>query len=104
MSVQVPLTPVPYQTLSSVLGNQNSQIAVYQKGDSLYFDLALDGTPIITTKICRNRIRLLLASSYEPYVGDFVFVDTQGDTEPQYSGLGSRYVLLYLSADEIAAT
>jgi hypothetical protein len=102
MSVQVPLQPVAFQTLSVVLAGQNSQIRVYQKAGVVYFDLALDGQPIVTTKACRNRIRLLLASSYEPYTGDFVFVDTQGDTQPEYAGLGTRYILLYLTADEIA--
>ncbi len=101
MNTYVPLAPVPAQTLSIILDNQNAQIAVRQRGDALYLDLSVDDAPIIVNKICRDRIRLLLASSYKGFRGDLVFVDTKGDTQPEYSGLGDRYVLLYLSQAEI---
>ena len=104
MSLQIPLAAVPSQRLSvPALGGQDSQINVYQRGDSLYFDLFLDGVPIVTTKACRNEVRMLLGAEYYGYVGDFVFLDTQGDAEPQYSGLGTRWFLVYLTADEVAA-
>lgn len=103
MSQQIPLAAVPSQRLSvPALGGQDSQINVYQRGDSLYFDLALDGVPIVTTKACRNEVPMLLASRYLGYKGDFVFLDTQGDQEPHYTGLGSRWFLVYLTEAEVA--
>ena len=104
MSVQIPLAAVPSQRLSvPALGGQDSQINVYQRGDSLYFDLFLDGVPIVTTKACRNEVRMLLAAGYLGYRGDFVFLDTRGDESPHFSGLGTRWFLVYLTADEVAA-
>jgi len=99
--LQVPLSPIPAQTLAIILGGQNCTIAVYQKGDALYFDLVTDSVTITTTRVCRNKIRLLLSANYLGFVGDFVFVDTQGDTQPQYAQLNTRYVLLYLEAADI---
>lgn len=105
MSLQVPLAAVPSQTFSINLGGQACQIAVFQLGVGvgarLYFNLQLAGQPIVNTRICRNAQRILLDAQYRGFLGDFMFIDTQGDTDPAYTGLGSRYELLYLSASEL---
>lgn len=91
----VPLTPVPSQTLSIVLAGQNCNIAVYTLSTGMFFDLEADGVVITRTNICRNLGRMLLDRGYKGFVGDFVFVDTQGADDPQYTGLGSRWLLIY---------
>jgi hypothetical protein len=91
----VPLTPVPSQTLAIVLAGQNCNISVFTLTTGLYFDLTADGVPITRTTICRNLGRLLLDRTYKPFVGDFAFVDTQGADDPEYTGLGSRWLLIY---------
>lgn len=101
MSVQVPLAAVPSQTESITLGGQQCQIAVRLLGDTLYFSLSINNTPILVNHACRNRTRMLLAQQYSGFQGDFVFVDTQGDHEPEFTGLGGRYVLLYLTQAEL---
>lgn len=105
MSQQVPLANKPSQTLSINLGGQACQIAVYQLGldaaAHLYLDLSIGVTPIVTTRICRNVQRILEDSLYRGFIGDLMFVDTQGDTDPVYTGLGARYELLYLAAGEL---
>jgi hypothetical protein len=98
--IAVPLSAVPNQTFSIALAKQNAQIDLRQNGDDLYFSLRLGSTPIVTSKICRNRQRLLLSSQYLGFIGDFGFIDLQGDTDPAYAGLGTRYFLLYLEDDE----
>lgn len=103
MSLQVPLAAVPAQTASVVLGGQNCQIAIRLFRGSLYFSLSVDNDPIVRNHVCRNRTRMLLAQQYRRFIGDFVFVDTRGDTEPTYTGLASRYVLLYLTEAEVNA-
>jgi len=99
--ITVPVTAIPSQAFSIVLALQKCQIAIYQKGQYLFFDLSINGSPIVTTRMCQNRIRLLLDAQYYGFVGDFVFVDTQGDTPPAYTGLGDRYKLLYLEASDL---
>lgn len=102
--LRVPLSAQPNQTFSITLGGQPAQIAVRLIGTSLYFSLQNAAVPIVTTRICRNRQRLLLDSQYQPFVGDFFFQDTQGDTDPQYLGLDTRYVLYYMEASDLVTT
>lgn len=103
MSTEIPLSAVPSQTLGIVLGGQNCSIALLQRNDTLLLSLVSDGTKILTSKACRTDIRLLLSTPYLRFIGDLVFVDTQSRGEqPSYEGLGTRWVLLYLSAEDVA--
>lgn len=98
--IRIPLQAVPNQTLAVTLALQSAQIAIRQNGDALYFDLISNGTSVVRTRICRDRQRLLLDAKYRGFVGDFAFVDTRGNLDPQYFGLGTRFVLYYLGAGE----
>lgn len=98
--MRVPLRAVPNQTLAVTLARQSAQIAVRQNGNSLFFDLSVNGKYIVRTRICRDRQRLLLDATYRGFKGDFVFADTQGASDPQFSGLGNRYQLIYLAEGE----
>lgn len=103
MSVQIPLAAVPSQTLGIVLGGQNCALAVFQRNDTIFLSLVSGGTTVLTTKACRTDVRLLLSTPYLGFVGDLVFVDTQNRGEqPTFEGLGTRWVLLYLSPTDVA--
>ena len=90
----IPLQSVPSQSAQIVLGGQNCLVRVYQKSTGLFFDLLIDGNPIVQARICRDRNRLV---RYERlgFSGDLFFVDSQGVSDPVYSGLGDRYNLFY---------
>lgn len=96
----VPLESVPSQTLSITLAGQSCSVAVRSNGGSLYFTLLVNNLPVIVGSICRNRQRLLVGLGYRGFVGDFVFVDSQGDEQPAYAGLGGRWQLYYLGVGE----
>ncbi len=96
----VPLESVPSETLFITLGGQACGISVRSNNGNLYFNLLVNNEPIVVGKICRNRQRLLIGLNYRGFIGDFVFVDSQGDESPAYSGLGTRWKLYYLSATE----
>lgn len=98
--INIPLQAVPNQTLAVTLNRQSAQIAVRQNGKNIYFGLRSNTTPIIRTKVCRDRNRLLLDVGYRGFIGDFAFVDTQGTDDPLYTGLGSRFLLFYIGVDE----
>lgn len=98
--IRIPLQAVPNQTFSVSLAGQAAQIALRQNGDSLYFDLSVNNSPIVSTKICRDRQRLLIDAKYRGFVGDFAFVDTQGTDDPFYAGLGARWQLYYIKVTE----
>lgn len=97
---EIPLSPLPAQTLAVVLAGQGCQIAVYQRRTGLLFDCLLNGVAVATGVLCQNLARLIV-QSYQGFVGDFYFWDTQGDTAPAYAGLGTRYRLVYLEASDL---
>lgn len=96
----IPLTPTAAQSLTVVLESQNCTITASQKSTGMFLDLAVDNTPIISGVICRDRVRLV-RQEYLGFVGDLAFMDTQGLDDPQYEGLGTRWVLMYLEASEL---
>lgn len=110
----VPLTNEPAQTLQIVLAGQNCAIEIdsYDGSDPtdlalststswLGFSLTVSGASITTNATCLDRKRLLLNRQYLGFIGDFMFIDTQGVDDPQYAGLGTRWVLLYLEASDL---
>ena len=101
--VEVPLRAVPSQALGIVLGGQNVSLRFYTRDylgtPRLFCDLAVDGTMVWLGHICNNLQNLKLYS-YLPFSGALRFVDLQGDAEPQWEGLGTRWVLLYGTQDD----
>jgi len=100
MSQVIPLSAVPNQTITALLGNQNCRINVQQKFFGLYLDLAVGNTTIVLGVICQND-NLLVRYQYLGFVGDLLFIDTQGTNDPTFDGLGSRYQLVYLEAADL---
>jgi hypothetical protein len=98
----VPLQATPNQTTQIVLAGQNCQLNVYQTPGGLFMDVEVSDGLIIGGVICQNLNRVV-RSLYLGFAGDFVFNDTQGTEDPSYSGLGSRFQLIYLSAADLPA-
>ena len=57
---------------------------------------------IIAGVLCQNLNRIV-RSLYLGFVGDFMFNDNQGDTDPVYTGFGGRYQLVYFAPADLAA-
>ena len=100
MATIIPLLAVPNQAVSALLDSQNCQINVYQKAFGLYMDLLVDLVPMFTGVVCQDR-NLIKRYASIPFSGDFAFVDTLGNDDPDYSGIGSRYFLTYFPAAEL---
>lgn len=97
----VPTQAVPNQTLQVSLGGQVCQINIYQKFFGLYLDLYVNNVLIIAGVVCKNLNRIV-RSAYLGFIGDLCFIDNQGDTDPTYTGLGTRYSLAYLEASDLS--
>ena len=97
----VPTQALPSQTLQVQLANQSCTLDIYQTAFGLFFDLYVGTTLIIGGVICQNLNRIV-RSVYLGFIGDFVFYDTQGATDPSYTGLGTQYQLYYLEASALA--
>lgn len=96
----IPITSIPAQTFTIVLAGQNCSIEVYQKSTGMFLDLSLSGTPLLTGLLCQDRVRLV-RQTHLGFVGDLAFMDTQGFDDPEFAGLGSRWVLMYLEASDL---
>jgi hypothetical protein len=97
----VPLQPVPSQSTKIVLGGQNCQILIYQKPQGCFVDINADGVDIVVGIIARDAVPLV-CREYTGFVGNLLFIDTQGSDDPSYESLGARWSLVYLTADEYA--
>lgn len=93
---------VPSQSFKAVLAGQNCLIALYQKSTGMYFDLSLEGVPKLQGVLCHDRVQLV-RQTYLGFIGDLCFLDTQGLDDPQYTGLGTRWLLAYLTPDDVAS-
>lgn len=98
---EIPIQPVPSQITKVVLGTQNCQILIYQKPQGMFVDINANGADIVTGVLARDAVPLV-CREYAGFSGNLVFIDTQGNGDPVYDGLGSRYSLVYLTAEEYA--
>ena len=98
----IPLQADPNQAVTVLLNNQNCQINVYQKFFGLALDHYVSDVLIIGGCYCRNLNRLV-RSTYLGFLGDLAFWDTQGSSDPYYTGLGTRYQLLYITPAELTS-
>lgn len=92
---RIPLTAIPAQTINVQLGGQSARLTVYQKRTGLYLDLTVGGAAVVTGALCRDRCKIV-RGTYQGFTGDLAFIDTQGTSDPEYSGLGARFDLVWL--------
>jgi len=64
-------------------------------------DVLVNDVLIIGGVLCED-INRIVRSTYLGFIGDFAFVDTQGNLDPYYAGIGTRYYLLYFDTAELA--
>ena len=98
----IPLTDVPSQTLYVVLAGQSCRIDVYLRATGLYVDLYRDDVVLVAGSLCVNGVRIV-RDAYLGFTGDLTFIDVQGVEAPTSPGLGTRFLLVYLEAADLAA-
>jgi hypothetical protein len=96
----VPLQAVPNQTLQIQLNGQICTLEIYQTDYELAINVYVAGALIIGGVICQNLNRII-RSLYLGFSGDLSFLDTQGTSDPVYTGLGSRWLLYYLFPSDL---
>ena len=97
--VEIPLQPIPAQELQCILDGQNCTLRLYWRFWKLYADLLVDSEPVFVGAVCQN-LQWVNQSPSAEFSGGLIFVDALGDEAPRWDGLGSRWSLLYLDADE----
>ena len=63
----------------------------------LYMDLAKNDVQLFTGEACFGQ-KFVCYKEYLGVGGGFIFLDTQGMTDPAWSELNSRYILLFFSS------
>lgn len=100
----IPLQPVPSQRVKTVLDDQIIEIDIRQLRYGMFINIYVNTVLMIGAVICQNRNRIVrdkYLKEKSKLFGDFVFNDTNGNDDPVYTGLGDRFQLLYLSADDL---
>lgn len=97
---QIPLAPIPSQKFTVTLADQACSILVQAKAEGVFFDMVANGTQVASTTLALNAVQLL-ACGYTAFPGQIIFLDTQGNSDPEWQGFGSRYLLLYISPDDM---
>ena len=100
--LEIPIQPVPSQLVKAVLASQNCQISIYQKAQGVFVDLNSNGSDIEIATLAHD-IVALNSRVYSSFIGNLLFLDSQGNDDPTYTGFGIRFHLLYLTAAEFAA-
>ena len=96
---KIPVKAIPNQTLSIVLNNQSCSIHLYQRGEYLYLDLTVEGTPVRQGAICLPHLNIPLYD-HPDFTGIIYFVDLKGQQAvPSYDQLGTRFILVYSTGD-----
>ncbi len=67
----------------------------------MFLDLYLSGTLVISGALCLDR-NPVVRSVYLGFTGDLMFYDTEGTSDPTYAGVGSRYLLAYLTSADFS--
>lgn len=98
--MKIPVQAVPGQTMRIMLGGQPCTLALRQRAASLYCDLWVGADPVWRGRICRNMVNLR-AFAHEGLTGALFFMDMEGFDDPHYTGLGSRWRLMYTGPGEM---
>lgn len=97
----IPLENTPNQSFNIVLGEYNCVLHLYQRGEYLYLDLTADSVVIRQGAICLVDVDILNYKNNN-FSGYLFFSDLMGlYGTPNYTELGSRYVLFFATEDEI---
>lgn len=96
----IPIQSVPSQQFQVTLDEQLCAFSIYVKNQCMFFDAVVNGAQIAYAVQCKNLVQLI-PTAYLGFTGLLVFYDTQGYSDPIYTGLGSRWVLLYLDAADL---
>lgn len=90
----IPVIPnTPSQSLFVPLGGVGALVTLAQKSTGLFADVSVGGVPLVAGVLCRDGVPIInSASSGLP--GDFAFIDKQGNSDPDYLGLATRYALV----------
>lgn len=97
MIEKIPLKAAPMQKVSVTVQNQDVVISLVPRLNKLYATVAVDKQVVVRERVCLHAVPIV-NEAYRGLVGDLFFVDLQGNDDPNWQELGSRFVLCYTGA------
>lgn len=102
MPQYIPTAATPSQTISVTLNNQQVVLNIYTEPGSYGMNVDIyNNNAVVLTGVPAQNLNRLIRDAYFGFEGDLIFVDTQGTTNPVYTGLGTRYLLYYLTPTDL---
>lgn len=99
---RIPTLDAPSQSFKVALLGQACRIDLRQNSTGLYCSVWVNDAPIVLGVACRHAAPIV-RSLYLGFVGDLVFVDLQGQEDPRYPGLDTRFALYFIEPGEVFA-
>jgi hypothetical protein len=99
--LQIPLQSIPSQSISCVLNGQNVKLTISQKDSNIFVNVSCNDVVINSGVLALNR-NPIVRQPYNGFSGNLLFRDTQGTSDPYYTGFSGRYQLMYLTDEEYA--
>ncbi|MCC8189698.1 MAG: hypothetical protein LIP77_03535 [Planctomycetes bacterium] len=96
MIQEIALSRLPAQRFQAVLDGQHCTIALRQKGARLFLDLETEAGQVCQGAVCLHGAEVT-QSPTPNFLGGLFFVDTLGQSAPQWELLGDRYRLFFAS-------
>ena len=96
----IQIADVYSQTFNVAVAGQACTVNLYQKSTGFYCDVLINNAVVIAGVLCEN-LNKIVRDLYLGVIGDFVFRDTQGTSDPSSPGLGTRFQFLYLETKDL---
>jgi hypothetical protein len=96
----ISIEPQKSQSISVSLAGQKCVIRMIQRESFIYMDLTVNGNPIMQGVPCLYGNKMV-GYSYLGFKGDLVFLDSDGQQDPHWDGLGKRHILYYIEESEL---
>lgn len=96
----ISIEPQKSQSISVSLDGQQCVIRMIQRESFIYMDFTVNGNPIMQGVPCLYGNKMV-GYSYLGFKGDLVFLDSDGQQDPHWDGLGKRHILYYIEENEL---
>ena len=97
-TIIIPLRPIPSQDFQILIGAQGCRLKIYQKDSDVYCDLSVDDIAIWAGILCVLDVGIKPAQ-YLGFKGNLFFRDLQGNSDPNFTGFGTRWFLEYVEQE-----
>lgn len=98
MLIEIPLSAIPNQSITTNVGQQQITVEVYQRDTGLFCNIHLGATLIIAGMKCNNSVYL---NQYPTSLVGYLFFYTKSGRDFTYADLGNDAFLLYSDYDAL---